>query len=290
MGIRQFKTMQSITDRNSLSVEKYLREVSHRQVVSAGEELQLAHAIRRGGTEGALARRQLIVANLRFVITVAKHYHRPDMEMADLISEGNIGLIRAAELFDGTRGIKFISYAVWWIRQAIQQAISEQGQTVRTPQHIAVLNNLYGRLLNETMQKEQRKPTPEEFALFAGISVRQAESLLNSKQVFTSMSASAYGDSDTTVGDNIANGSKSDGNLELQSLSEDIRRVFRLLLNETESEVLCSTFGLGQNEKTIGSVSEKLGLSKERVRQIRERAIIKIRKSPYNHLLKQYLG
>ena len=175
MSIRQFKTTQSITERNSLSMEKYLRDVSHRQVVSQEEEVKLARAIRRGGAEGELAKQQLIEANLRFVITVAKQYSQTNMELADIISEGNIGLIKAAERFDETRGIKFISYAVWWIRQAIQQAVSEQGQTVRMPQHIVTLQNIYSQLFNKTMQAEQRRPTAEEVADYAGIDSKQAE-------------------------------------------------------------------------------------------------------------------
>lgn len=290
MGIRQFKSTQSITERNSLSVDKYLRDVSHHPVVTTEEEVQLARAIRSGGEDGELAKQRLVEANLRFVITVAKQYRQTNMEMADIISEGNIGLIKAAERFDETRGIKFISYAVWWIRQAIQQAVSEQRQTVRMPQHIISLQNTYNSLLNETMQAKQRKPTAEEFASYAGISIKQAEELLNSQQRFVSMSTPAYGESDTTLGDNMRNESESDGELERQSLSDDIRRVFHLLLNETETMILCSTFGLNQNENTLYSVSMKLRLTKERVRQIRERAIIKIRNSPYRHLLKQYLG
>ena len=288
MSIRQFKTTQSITERNSLSMEKYLRDVSHRQVVSQEEEVKLARAIRRGGAEGELAKQQLIEANLRFVITVAKQYSQTNMELADIISEGNIGLIKAAERFDETRGIKFISYAVWWIRQAIQQAVSEQGQTVRMPQHIVTLQNIYSQLFNKTMQAEQRRPTAEEFADYAGIDCKQAEMLINSRQKFTSMSTPAYGDSDTTVGDNI--GDEAGDETERISLSDDIREVFRILLNEKETIVLCSTFGLNRNEETFCTLAVKMGLTKERVRQIREKAISKIRRSPYKNLLRQYLG
>ena len=288
MSIRQFKTTQSITERNSLSMEKYLRDVSHRQVVSQEEEVKLARAIRRGGAEGELAKQQLIEANLRFVITVAKQYSQTNMELADIISEGNIGLIKAAERFDETRGIKFISYAVWWIRQAIQQAVSEQGQTVRMPQHIVTLQNIYSQLFNKTMQAEQRRPTAEEFADYAGIDSKQAEMLINNRQKFTSMSTPAYGDSDTTVGDNI--GDEAGDETERMSLSDDIREVFRLLLNEKETIVLCSTFGLNRNEETFYTLAVKMGLTKERVRQIREKAISKIRRSPYKNLLRQYLG
>lgn len=289
MGIRQFKTTQSITERNSLSMEKYLHDVSRRQVVSQEEEVKLARAIRKGGAEGELAKRQLIEANLRFVITVAKQYTQTNMELADIISEGNIGLIKAAERFDETRGIKFISYAVWWIRQTIQQAVSEQGQTVRMPQHIITLQNNYSHFLNQTMQAEQRRPTAEELASYAGIDAKQAEMLINSRQNFISMSAPAYGDSDTTVGDNISDEAGND-DIERKSLSDDIRQVFRLLLNEKETIVLCSTFGLNSDEETLYTLGIKMGLTKERVRQIRENAISKIRKSPYSNLLRQHLG
>ena len=290
MPIRQFKSTQSITERDSVSVEKYLRDVKHYSQVTEEEERQLARTIREGGDEGELAKQRLVEANLRFVITVANQYKQANMEMADIISEGNIGLIRAAERFDETRGIKFISFAVWWIRQAIQQAVSEHGQTIRKPQHVISQQLLYNRLLNETMQNEQRYPTAEEFAAFAGIDIQHANALLNSKHNFVSTSTPAYGNSDTTVGDCLSNDNGTDNEVDRKSLSDDIKQVFRLLLNDKEATILCSTFGLEQNEETLYTVGLKLGLTRERVRQIREKAIIKIRKSPYRDLLKQHLG
>ena len=156
MSMRQFKSSQHITGRSSVSVINYLRDVNRYPMATIEEEVQLAQAIRRGGKEGECARQRLIEANLRFVITVANQYRQHNMELADLISEGNIGLIKAAERFDDTRGFKFVSYAVWWIRQSIQQAISEQEQIIRMPLNQQGLQQMYNLLLNETMQTEQR--------------------------------------------------------------------------------------------------------------------------------------
>lgn len=288
--MRQFKSSQHITGRSSVAVNNYLRDVNRYPMATMEEEVKLAQAIRKGGKEGERAKRRLVEANLRFVITVANQYHQHHMELADLISEGNIGLIKAAERFDDTRGFKFLSYAVWWIRQAILQAISEQGRIIRMPLNLQGLQQMYNLLLNETMQTEQRKPTAEELADFAGIDVKKAEAILNGAITMTSMDAPVSEDSDTTIGDNLSSGSSCDWQVERESMQSDLHKVLGLLLTNRECTIICRTYGLGVQEESLDVVGMDMGLSRERVRQIREKAILKIRKSTHKNQLAQYLG
>ena len=288
--MRQFKCSQHITGRSTVSVNNYLRDVNRYPMATLEEEVQLAQAIRKGGKEGERAKRRLVEANLRFVITVANQYRQNSLELADLISEGNIGLIKAAERFDDTRGFKFVSYAVWWIRQAIQQAISEQGRIIRMPLNQQALQQMYNLLLNETLQTEQRKPTAEEFAAFAGIDIKKAEATLNGMLLTTSMDAPVSEDADIAIGDILTSGSNSDWQVERESLQSDLHQVLDLLLDTKEYVIICRTYGLGGEEESLETVSTEMGLSRERVRQIRERAISKIRKSTHKNQLAQYLG
>lgn len=290
MSMRQFKCSPHITGRSTVSVNNYLRDVNRYPMATLEEEVQLAQAIRKGGKEGERAKRRLVEANLRFVITVANQYRQNSLELADLISEGNIGLIKAAERFDDTRGFKFVSYAVWWIRQAIQQAISEQGRIIRMPLNQQALQQMYNLLLNETLQTEQRKPTAEEFAAFAGIDIKKAEATLNGMLLTTSMDAPVSEDADITIGDILTSGSNSDWQVERESLQSDLHQVLDLLLDTKEYIIICRTYGLGGEEESLETVSTEMGLSRERVRQIRERAISKIRKSTHKNQLAQYLG
>lgn len=290
MSMRQFKCSQHITGRSTVSVNNYLRDVNRYPMATLEEEVQLAQAIRKGGKEGERAKRRLVEANLRFVITVANQYRQNSLELADLISEGNIGLIKAAERFDDTRGFKFVSYAVWWIRQAIQQAISEQGRIIRMPLNQQALQQMYNLLLNETLQTEQRKPTAEEFAAFAGIDIKKAEATLNGMLLTTSMDAPVSEDADIAIGDILTSGSNSDWQVERESLQSDLHQVLDLLLDTKEYVIICRTYGLGGEEESLETVSTEMGLSRERVRQIRERAISKIRKSTHKNQLAQYLG
>ena len=288
--MRQFKSSQHITGRSSVSVNNYLRDVNRYPMASLEEEVQLAQTVRHGGKEGERAKQRLIEANLRFVITVANQYHQNNMELIDLISEGNIGLIKAAERFDDTRGFKFVSYAVWWIRQAILQAVSEQGQTIRLPLNQQGLRQLYKLLLNETMQTEQRKPTAEEFAAFADIDIKKAEATINSTLSTTSMDAPISEDSEMTFGDYLTSGSKSDQFVERESMQSDIHKVLDLLLTNKEYTIISRTYGLNGQEESLAAVGTDMGLTRERVRQIREKAIQKIRKSTHKNILAQYLG
>ena len=288
--MRQFKSSQHITGRSSVSVNNYLRDVNRYPMATLEEEVQLAQAIRRGGKEGERARQRLIEANLRFVITVANQYRQNNMELADLISEGNIGLIKAAERFDDTRGFKFVSYAVWWIRQAILQAVSEQGQTIRMPLNLQGLRQMYNLLLNETMQTEQRKPTAEEFAVFADIDVEKAEAIINRILTTVSMDTPIHEESDMTLGDNLPSGSRSDQLVEMESLKSDLSKVLHQLLNNKEYIIVSRTYGLNGQEESLADVGTDMGLTRERVRQIKEKALRKIRLSAHKYTLAQYLG
>lgn len=290
MSMRQFKSSQHITGRSSVSVINYLRDVNRYPMATIEEEVQLAQAIRRGGKEGERARQRLIEANLRFVITVANQYRQHNMELADLISEGNIGLIKAAERFDDTRGFKFVSYAVWWIRQSIQQAISEQEQIIRMPLNQQGLQQMYNLLLNETMQTEQRRPTAEEFAAFAGIDIKKAEDTLNGFLATVSMDAPIRKDADMTIGDNLSSGNRSDQMMERESMKNDLHKLLLLSLTKKERAIISRTYGLNGQEETLGDVGLDMGLSRERVRQIKENALRKIRLSAHKDTLAQYLG
>ena len=288
--MRQFKSSQHITGRSSVSVINYLRDVNRYPMATIEEEVQLAQAIRRGGKEGERARQRLIEANLRFVITVANQYRQHNMELADLISEGNIGLIKAAERFDDTRGFKFVSYAVWWIRQSIQQAISEQEQIIRMPLNQQGLQQMYNLLLNETMQTEQRRPTAEEFAAFAGIDIKKAEDTLNGFLATVSMDAPIRKDADMTIGDNLSSGNRSDQMMERESMKNDLHKLLLLSLTKKEHAIISRIYGLNGQEETLGDVGLDMGLSRERVRQIKEKALRKIRLSAHKDTLAQYLG
>ena len=287
--MRQFKSTKNITERSNISVNNYLREVSRYPMATADEEVELAQKIRQGGKEADKARRRLIEANLRFVISVANQYHQHNMDLSDLISEGNIGLIKAAERFDETRGFKFISYAVWWIRQSISSTIYENGRIIRLPLNQQALLNMYSILLNETMQTEQRKPTIAEFAEFAGISENKAGILIEQTDKTLSMDAPLSEDTELSVGDLVSFGSKTDDSLDKESLHHDMVAMLNHILSAKESEILMRSFGIDCKEEGLEEIGFTFGLSRERIRQIREKALRKIRQSNKIGLLAQYI-
>lgn len=288
--MRQFKNIQSITERNSISANSYLRDINRYPMATVDEEVSLAQKIRQGGKEADEARRRLVEANLRFVISVANQYHQQNMDISDLISEGNIGLIKAAERFDDTRGFKFISYAVWWIRQAISSAISENGRTIRMPLNQQALLNMYSVLQNETMQTEHRKPTVAEFAEFADISEQKAANFIEHTNKTLSMDAPLSDDAETSVGDLVSSGSKTDESLEKESLHHDMVEMLNHILSAREKEIMMRSFGIDCKEDGLDEIGFSLGLSRERVRQIREKALSKIRCSDKIEMLAQYIG
>ena len=287
--MRQFKSTKNITERSNISVNNYLREVNRYPMATIDEEVILAQKIKQGGREADKARQRLLEANLRFVISVANQYHQHNMDLCDLISEGNIGLIKAAERFDDTRGFKFISYAVWWIRQSISSAICENGRIIRVPLNQQALLNMYFILSNETMQTEQRKPTVAEFAEFADISEDKASMLLAQNDKTLSMDAPFSEDTETSVGDLIASGSKTDESLDKESLQCDMKAMLNYVLSVKEKEIIMRSFGIDCKEEGLEEIGIVLGLSRERVRQIREKALRKIRRSNKIGILAQHL-
>lgn len=287
--MRQFKNTKNITERSNISVNKYLKEVIRYPMATVDEEVILAQKIRQGGKEADKARQRLVEANLRFVISVANQYHQPNMDLSDLISEGNIGLIKAAELFDETRGFKFISYAVWWIRQSISSAICENGRIIRLPLNQQALLNMYSILLKETMQTEQRKPTTAEFAEFANISENKAGILIEQTAKTLSMDAPLSEDTETSVGDLVPSRYRTDDSLDKESLHQDIAAILNHILTAKEREIILRSFGIGCKEEGLEDIGVSLGLSRERVRQIREKALRTIRRSNKIGRMAQYI-
>ena len=287
--MRQFKNTKKITERNNISVNNYLKEVNRYPMATVDEEVTLAQRIRQGGKEADKARQRLIEANLRFVISVANQYHQPNMDLSDLISEGNIGLIKAAELFDDTRGFKFISYAVWWIRQSISSAICENGRAIRLPLNQQALLSKYFILMNKTIQKEQREPTTAEFAEFADISEYKASMLIEQNHKTLSMDAPLSEDTETSVGDLVPSRYRTDDSLDKESLHQDIATILNHILTAKEREIILRSFGIGCKEEGLEEIGFSLGLSRERVRQIREKALCKIRRSNKIGILAQYI-
>ena len=287
--MRQFKNTKKITERSNISVNKYLKEVNRYPMVTVDEEVILAQKIRQGGKEADKARKRLVEANLRFVISVANQYHQPNMDLSDLISEGNIGLIKAAELFDETRGFKFISYAVWWIRQSISSAICENGRAIRLPLNQKALLNKYFILMNKTIQKDQREPTPAEFAEFADITEYNASMLIEQNYKTLSMDDPLSEDTDTSVGDLVPSPYRTDDSLDKESLHQDIAAILNHILTAKEREIILRSFGIGCKEEGLEDIGVSLGLSRERVRQIREKALRTIRRSNKIGRLAQYI-
>lgn len=287
--MRQFKNTKKITERNNISVNNYLKEVNRYPMATVDEEVTLAQRIRQGGKEADKARQRLIEANLRFVISVANQYHQPNMDLSDLISEGNIGLIKAAELFDDTRGFKFISYAVWWIRQSISSAICENGRAIRLPLNQQALINKYFILMNKTIQKEQREPTSAEFAELADISEYKASMLIEQNYKTLSMDAPLSEETDTSVGDLVPSHYRTDDSLDKESLHQDIAAILNHILTAKEREIILRSFGIGCKEEGLEEIGVSLGLSRERVRQIREKALSTIRRSNKIGILTQHI-
>ena len=287
--MRQFKNTKNITERSNISVNNYLKEVSRYPMITVDEVVILTQKIRQGGKEAEKARQRLVEANLRFVISVANQYHQHNMDLSDLISEGNIGLIKAAERFDETRGFKFISYAVWWIRQSISSTIYENGRIIRLPLNQQALLNMYSTLLKETMQTEQRKPTTAEFAEFANISENKAGILIEQTAKTLSMDDPLSEDTDTSIGDFVSSGSKTDESLDKESLHQDMTAILNHILSAKEKEILMRSFGINCKEEGLEEIGFAFGLSRERVRQIREKALCKIRRSNKIGILAQYI-
>jgi len=285
--MRQLKITKSITNRESASLDKYLQEIARYDLITIDEEVELAQRIRQGDR---IALEKLTRANLRFVVSVAKQYQNQGLSLPDLINEGNLGLIKAAEKFDETRGFKFISYAVWWIRQSIMQAVNEQSRIVRLPLNQVTTLSKYKKAIQEFEQKHQRKPSPEELSEIMEIPVEKVKDTVNVSGKNVSVDAPFGEAEDGTLLDVLQNSDspKVDNSLIRESLATEIERIFATL-SDREAEILKDSFGIGRQELTLEEIGIKFGLTRERVRQIREKAIRKLRHMSKSKLLKAYL-
>ena len=286
--MRQLKIIKSFTNRESDSLDKYLQDIGHEELLTLDEEVELAQRIREGDSK---ALEKLTRANLRFVVSVAKQYQNQGLSLPDLINEGNIGLIKAARKFDETRGFKFISYAVWWIRQSILQAIAEQGRPVGLPLKQVSSVNKINKALNKFEQENERRPSVEEIASSTDLPQEKIEEAIkaNTKQV--SMDAPFKDGEESSLADVLysEDSPSTDAELLKQSLREEMAMALSVL-NERERNVITAFYGIGQAEMTMDEIGKKFGLTRERVRQIRERALRRLRQQTQNKMLKAYLG
>ncbi|PNE24638.1 RNA polymerase subunit sigma [Tannerella sp. oral taxon 808] len=286
--MRQLKITKSITNRESASLDKYLQEIGREDLITVEEEVELAQAIKKGDRK---ALEKLTRANLRFVVSVAKQYQNQGLSLPDLINEGNLGLIKAAEKFDETRGFKFISYAVWWIRQSILQALAEQSRIVRLPLNQVGSLNKIGKVLSRFEQENERRPSTEELAEELDIPVEKITDTLKVSGRHVSVDAPFVEGEDNSLLDVLVNEDtpNTDGTLMYESLSREIDRALATL-TERESDIIKMFFGIGCQEVTLEEIGDKFGLTRERVRQIKEKAIRRLRQGTRSKLLKSYLG
>ena len=286
--MRQLKITKSITNRESESLEKYLQEIGHEELLSTDEEVELAQRIRKGDRK---ALDKLTKANLRCVVSVAKQYQNQGLSLSDLINEGNLGLIKAAEKFDETRGFKFISYAVWWIRQAILQAIAEQSRIVRLPLNQVGSVNKINRLLNKFEQENERRPSVDEISEQIDLPEDKVGEAMLANTRHVSVDAPFIDGEDNSLLDVLVNDDApmADRQLVLESLREEISNVLNTL-SDRERCVIKAFYGIGEPEMTLEEIGNKYGLTRERVRQIKEKAIRHLRSNTKNKLLKAYLG
>ena len=286
--MRQLKITKSITNRESESLEKYLQEIGKEEMISVEEEVELAQQIRKGDRK---ALERLTRANLRFVVSVAKQYQNQGLSLSDLINEGNLGLIKAAEKFDETRGFKFISYAVWWIRQSILQAIAEQSRIVRLPLNQVGSVNKINRILSKFEQENERRPSVEEISQVINLPEDKVDEAMNANTRHVSVDAPFADGDEGSLLDILVNESSpmADRQLVMESLQAEIKQALRIL-NDRERNVVEAFFGINGPELTLEEIGEKYGLTRERVRQIKEKAIRRLREGTKNKMLKAYLG
>ena len=289
--MRQLKIQKSITNRSSEALDKYLVEIGRAPLITIDEEIELAQKIRKGGPEGERAKDKLVTANLRFVVSVAKQYQHQGLTLTDLIDEGNIGLIKAAQKFDETRGFKFISYAVWWIRQSILQAIAEQSRIVRLPLNQVGSVAKVNRVLSKFEQENERRPSVDEISERIDLPEDKIDDALRAQNKHISMDAPIYEGEDGNMLDTMVNDDSpmADYQLLKESLKEEIHSALNGL-SDREKSVIEAFYGIGMPEMTLDEIGSKYGLTRERVRQIKEKAIRRLRNNTYNEVLKTYLG
>ncbi|MCE7056217.1 MULTISPECIES: RNA polymerase sigma factor RpoD/SigA [Algoriphagus] len=287
--MRQLKISKQITNRESQSLDKYLQEIGKVDLLTADEEVVLAKRIREGDQ---LALEKLTKANLRFVVSVAKQYQNQGLSLGDLINEGNLGLIKAAQRFDETRGFKFISYAVWWIRQSILQALAEQSRIVRLPLNRVGSLNKISKTFSELEQKFEREPSPEELAEVLEVTANEVVDTMKISGRHVSMDAPFVQGEENSLLDVLENDGdeKPDDGLMNDSLRKEVQRALSTL-TQREADVITLYFGLnGEHAMTLEEIGEKFNLTRERVRQIKEKAIRRLRHTSRSKTLKPYLG
>jgi len=286
--MRQLKITKSITNRESASLDKYLQEIGREELITVEQEVELAARIRKGDRRPL---ETLTKANLRFVVSVAKQYQNQGLSLPDLINEGNLGLIKAAEKFDETRGFKFISYAVWWIRQSILQALAEQARIVRLPLNQVGSLNKITKALAKFEQENERRPSSEELANIIGLPVDKIGDTLKVQGRHISVDAPFVEGEDNSLLDVLVNDDSpmADRSLVNESLSKEIDRALDTL-TPREKDIIRMFFGIGTHEMTLEEIGQTFGLTRERVRQIKEKAIRRLRQNSRSRLLKSYLG
>jgi len=290
MSMRQLKITKSITNRESQSLEKYLQEIGKVELISPEEEVKLAIRIKQGDQK---ALDKLTKANLRFVVSVAKQYQNQGLSLPDLINEGNLGLIKAAQRFDETRGFKFISYAVWWIRQSILQALAEQSRIVRLPLNKVGLTNRIQKAYSQLEQQFEREPSAEELAELLELDIEEVSSTMGIAGRHVSMDTPLSDGEENTLIDVLENPNAEMANLNIEhkeSLKQEIDRSLKTL-TERQKEVICFFFGIGvDHPMSLEDIGERFNLTRERVRQIKDKAITKLRSNTRSKMLRSYLG
>jgi RNA polymerase primary sigma factor len=287
--MRQLKISKQITNRESQSLDKYLQEIGKVDLLTADQEVELAKRIKEGDQ---VALEKLTKANLRFVVSVAKQYQNQGLSLGDLINEGNLGLIKAAQRFDETRGFKFISYAVWWIRQSILQALAEQSRIVRLPLNRVGSLNKISKTFSELEQKYEREPSPEELAEVLDVTTAEVVDTMKISGRHVSMDAPFVQGEENSLLDVLENDSEEtpDSGLMNDSLRKEVQRALSTL-TQREADVITLYFGLnGEHAMTLEEIGEKFNLTRERVRQIKEKAIRRLRHTSRSKALKPYLG
>ena len=287
--MRQLKITKSIINRSSEALDKYLLEIGKEELVSVEEEVELAQRIRQGDQR---ALEKLTKANLRFVVSVAKQYQNQGLSLQDLINEGNIGLIKAAQKFDETRGFKFISYAVWWIRQSILQALAEQSRIVRLPLNQVGSVNKINKVLSKFEQENERRPSVAELAEELNIEEDKISEVLRVSGRQVSVDAPFQDGEENCLLDVLTNedAPHTDSPMDKESLCAELDNILSAVLKDREKKVIVMSFGIGCHEKSLEEIGDQLGLTRERVRQIKEKSLRKIKNDPGSKILLKYLG
>jgi RNA polymerase primary sigma factor len=288
--MRQLKISKSITSRESDSLDRYLQEIGKMDLITPEEEVKLALLIKQGDQR---AQEKLTKANLRFVVSVAKQYQNQGLTLADLINEGNLGLIKAVQRFDETRGFKFISYGVWWIRQSIMQALAEQSRIVRLPLNKVGLTNRISRAYSLLEQENERTPTTEELASYLEVDAAEVSATMSVAARHVSMDSPLGDGEENTLMDVMVNGNAESADEQItfrDSLSQEIKRSLSVL-STREKEIVCYFYGIGVAEPlSLEDIGLKYCLTRERVRQIKDKAIMRLRTFSQSSLLKEYMG